>query len=275
MAALPVKISTGIIYNQQSFVDYIFESNRLEETLPDEDHQTIKNTLARIYDNQTTSAEQWLEDGNPTSEPQMTQHMLALRYVMNTGDELGPAMIKNVHKLLMTNSVYECRPLLAGECRKNGCHSGSHQYPAVAELENGLKLICHDYNLSTQHWVLRAAALYSGFLILHPFENGNGRTARLLLAYVARRFGLTLPLILTSGHRRAKQHCCRAVVRSHKSMQELNTLVLVSVSHALAVAPPAAAADRSPAAAPTHVAHTCAAYTDPPAPPPCPRPTVL
>lgn len=225
------ELKTEFEYN--SSLLYIYDSNELEGTLPGEDEPIIKQKIKEIYNTPPGPEinEPWLEDGNPKSEPQLLQHLQALRYVMLTELELSPDMIKAVHFQLMKNSVYENRPLRAGQCRTTACHAGMHQYPSPQLLEAGLVSICQEFEYSKKHWVQRASEFYSDFLMLHPFENGNGRTARLLLSFIARKNGITFPLVLSSGHDKSKSHCNRAIIRGYyDGRKELNTLVLVSVT---------------------------------------------
>ncbi|KAA0148917.1 hypothetical protein FNF29_06390 [Cafeteria roenbergensis] len=60
-------------------------------------------------------------------------------------------------------------------------------------------------NRSKFHPVSNAAALLHRFLCVHPFTDGNGRTARMLAAFALIRDGVAVPLVLSSGRRVAKK----------------------------------------------------------------------
>lgn len=64
--------------------------------------------------------------------------------------------------------------------------------PRMSALADWLK---HELESPTLHPVAFAAKLHHDFVLIHPFDDGNGRVARLLVNYVLMRFGY-LPLIV-------------------------------------------------------------------------------
>ncbi len=66
---------------------------------------------------------------------------------------------------------------------------GAHRFDELIPALLGLA------NASAIHPVLRAAELHYNFAAIHPFTDGNGRTARLLMNYLLLRAGYPLAII--------------------------------------------------------------------------------
>lgn len=66
-------------------------------------------------------------------------------------------------------------------------------------------------NRSKTHPANNAAALLHRFLCVHPFTDGNGRTARMLAAFALIRDGVAVPLVLSSGRKAARKHYISAL----------------------------------------------------------------
>jgi Fic family protein len=78
-----------------------------------------------------------------------------------------------------------------------------------------------------------AAECVSTFLMIHPFKDGNGRMSRLLLNhFLSRILRLPFPVVITSGHTRARTHWVQALRRSQKGYPRLlQSLMLQSVAN--------------------------------------------
>lgn len=61
---------------------------------------------------------------------------------------------------------------------------------------------------SDLHPVQKAAILHHRFIVIHPFGDGNGRTARLLVNYHLMRHGL-MPLVVKSADKSNYLHCLK------------------------------------------------------------------
>ena len=60
--------------------------------------------------------------------------------------------------------------------------------------------------------IIAATNLFGNIINIHPFEDGNGRICRLILAHVLIQMKCCLfPVILSSFHRRGRRHYIRAV----------------------------------------------------------------
>ena len=80
--------------------------------------------------------------------------------------------------------------------------------------------------------IMAATNLFGNFINTHPFEDGNGRTSRLILAHVLIQMKCCLfRVILSSFHRRGRRHYIRAVKRYNKNPSMLYTMILESLIH--------------------------------------------
>ena len=70
------------------------------------------------------------------------------------------------------------------------------------------------------------------FINIHPFEDGNGRICRLILAHVLIQIKCCLfPVILSSFHRRGRRHYIRALKTFNRKPSMLYTMIAKSLIH--------------------------------------------
>lgn len=115
-------------------------------------------------------------------------------------EELTEWNLKNIHSLILK----EIDNKNAGKYRKeNILISGAkHLPPKHFELDYLMQKLIIEYNQNWQnfHPVVRAALLHGEFVKIHPFTDGNGRTARLLLNFELMKYGYT-PIIIKNEQR--------------------------------------------------------------------------
>ncbi|MCK5758600.1 MAG: Fic family protein [Clostridiales bacterium] len=108
--------------------------------------------------------------------------------------------LKNIHSLILK----EIDNKNAGKYRKeNVLISGAqHIPPKHFELDYLMQKLIREYkqNLQNFHPVVRATLLHGEFVKIHPFTDGNGRTARLLLNFELMKYGYT-PIIIKKEQR--------------------------------------------------------------------------
>nr|WP_257131610.1 Fic family protein [Bacillus sp. AFS017336] len=119
-------------------------------------------------------------------------HVEAIKYVeqiVESKEELYHNTIKNIHSLVLKNIDGDN----AGKYREiNVRISGSkHQpleHPFVQEEMDNL-LNWYNKNKDVLHPVELAALFHFKFVYIHPFSDGNGRTARLLMNFILMQHG--------------------------------------------------------------------------------------
>ena len=115
-------------------------------------------------------------------------------------EELSEWNLKNIHALILKGIDNSN----AGRYRnENVLISGAkHIPPKHFELDYLMQKLIKEYNNDwrAMHPVIRATLLHGEFVKIHPFIDGNGRTARLLLNFELMRSGFT-PIIIKNAQR--------------------------------------------------------------------------
>lgn len=110
--------------------------------------------------------------------------------------------IKSVHAIILKqiNDEY------AGKYRKSNViiSGATHVPPKYEQINMLMEKLIYDFNHSWNkyHPIAQAALLHGEFVKIHPFIDGNGRTARLLLNFVLMKNGFT-PVIIKNENRLA------------------------------------------------------------------------
>ena len=123
--------------------------------------------------------------------------ILFLEDLVKSNTDISEWNIKNIHSLILKEIDNEN----AGKYRtENVKISGASQIPVdyVKVPEEMEKLIYRYDNWKQYHPLIRAALLHGEFVFIHPFVDGNGRTARLLTNFEAMKNGY-LPIILKAS----------------------------------------------------------------------------
>ncbi|MDY4051707.1 MAG: Fic family protein [Candidatus Faecenecus gallistercoris] len=125
--------------------------------------------------------------------------ILFLEDLVNGNTELSEWNIKNLHALILKGIDNQN----AGKYRQEKVViSGATQKPVdyVQVPEKMEKLILEYDEWQQFHPLIRAALLHGEFVFIHPFVDGNGRTARLLMNFEAMKSGY-LPIIIRAEER--------------------------------------------------------------------------
>jgi len=119
-------------------------------------------------------------------------HYEAIRYVRGLARLRSPLTemdVRNLHRLVMLRSSPESAGRYADQGRYVLTDTGRHSFPSPAELP----ALMHDFAV----WLGAAAdtpassfAAHRRLVEIHPFNDGNGRTARLLMNLILIRGGL-------------------------------------------------------------------------------------
>ena len=79
---------------------------------------------------------------------------------------------------------------------------------------------------------MAATNLFGNIINIHPFEDGNERNCRLILAHVLMQMNCCLLLvILSSFHRRGIRHYIKAVKMFDRKTSLLYTIIVKSLIH--------------------------------------------
>jgi Fic family protein len=167
---------------------------------------------------------------------QVVQQLKAAEFLAAAALPLTTATVTAAHRILLhdateiaadgTGGVRLCP---GGDVRTESVsvfYGGrTHQYPALSpsELTGRLDAIVAAFNDRVTrgvHVIEAALRLAQSVVELHPFRNGNGRLCRLLFAAALQWQGLPLAVVLSSGHRKSRQHYVQALVHAQDSLRD-------------------------------------------------------
>ena len=125
--------------------------------------------------------------------------ILFLEELVKDNADISEWNIKNIHSLILKEINNEN----AGKYRlENVKISGATQVPTdYVKVPEEMEKLMYRYNDWNQyHPLIRSALLHGEFVFIHPFIDGNGRTARLLMNFEAMKNGY-LPVIIKADVR--------------------------------------------------------------------------
>ena len=128
----------------------------------------------------------------------------------NLNEKLDTNIILNTHRILMKGAVDKYNvPVLNGEYRTFGVNNNIDNYLHFSEVKSALEKKIDRYNCMTQSLssdpIQVAHDLFSEFLVVHPFQDGNGRLGRLLVAYALMQHGIPFPVTISSGKKKVSK----------------------------------------------------------------------
>ena len=214
-------------FASDSMVKFLYGSNSQEGTLP---QKRDGNTYIMVRDHfkncnlfDTTSSVKWNSDGRFFGQErnQIFRHFNA-KQSLSGQSVLTLDNVKRAHFILMENSTdTHNKPISNGEFRTTPCYSAGtwNSYPPPRCIKRGLENILNDFNtvisttspLPIESQLSAVTNLFYDFVSLHPFQDGNGRMARILLSYGLERMGTPFPVVLSSGHSRSRNHVIGAL----------------------------------------------------------------
>ena len=94
---------------------------------------------------------------------------------------LNTEIIRQTHRIIMDNEN-----VLIGECRKSPVFAGYNTFapPGYIERCNLQDAIFRFHETKRDDPIMAATNLFGNIINIHPFEDGNGRICRLILAHV-------------------------------------------------------------------------------------------
>ncbi|WP_231967976.1 Fic family protein [Thermanaeromonas toyohensis] len=137
--------------------------------------------------------------------------ILWLEEAVRSRTPLTAGLVREVHRLVVKSTL----PEEAGRYRRGGVRiAGSeHVPPAAWDVPALVDRMVEEYaGMAGEHPIRRAAWLHWRLVWIHPFMDGNGRTARLLMNFS----------LMTDGYP-------PAVIRKEERMRYLETLETASV----------------------------------------------
>jgi len=185
----------------------------------------------------------------PREHLEIVDHAEAVRYLeehVRGGQSLTELFVRDVHCLVLQRSW----PEEAGRYRRGDVLIAGSRYrlPFAVDVPARVAEVVEWYrtDAAALHSVERAAVLHWKIAHIHPFADGNGRTARLLMNFLLMRDGFPLAIIKVED--RARYLECLELASASGDVRPLVGLVAEAVEASLecwlAVVEPCRRADR-------------------------------
>lgn len=190
-ALRPLPPHTVASLHEQLVVEWTYNSNAIEgNTL------TLKETKV-VLEGITIGGKSMREHFEALNHREAILHVEAL---VSDDHPLTEFQLKGIHALVLKNIDDDNAGLYR---RENVVIAGAeHTPPDHLAVTERMEALFHWYHHDalTLHPVARAAQLHSRLVEIHPFIDGNGRTARLLLNFELIRCGY-LPIVIQAADR--------------------------------------------------------------------------
>ena len=165
----------------------------------------------------------------------MINCLRAWNYKQKTlGSPLNIKTIKQTYKIMMDKEKHQDgKDVLAREYRKSPAFAGYHVFALVDLIERYMEVVIFRFHETKKDDPTMATTnLFGNIINIHPFEDGNGRICRLILAHVLVQMKCCLfPVILSTFHRRGRRHYINVVKMLDKKPSMLYTMIAKSLIH--------------------------------------------
>ncbi len=192
----PLAKNTLKSLREKLFLEWTYNSNAIEgNTL------TLSETKVVLEDGLTIGGKTLKE------HLEVLNHIDAILYmedIIKNNESLSERQIKNIHNLILKGIDDEN----AGRYRKEKVviSGAEHLPPEPIRVQEQMGKLIEWYNRDGEklHTVERAAVLHTDLVKIHPFIDGNGRTARVLLNFELMKNGY--PIIIIRNEDRVKYY---------------------------------------------------------------------
>jgi Fic family protein len=175
---------------EQFTVEMTYHSNAIEGN-----RLTLKETLLVLREGVT------IKGKNLQEHLEAKNHEEAMHFLFEVVDSknkltMSHSLIRQLHQLVVKDTENK----IAGTYRNTDVqilgskHRPPPGYQVQAKMDQFLKWLASNYE--KYHPVIFAALAHHRFVAIHPFEDGNGRTGRLLMNLLLMRKGYPIAIIL-------------------------------------------------------------------------------
>ncbi|WP_058305695.1 Fic family protein [Gracilibacillus massiliensis] len=181
-----------------------------------------------------------LEEGLTIGGKQLREHFEAINHAeaidyveSNLQHPLNEKLLKNIHALVLKNIDDKN----AGKYRSiNVRISGSEHTPThFLQVEHDMRELFEWYNNEKDrlHPVELAAVFHFKFVFIHPFSDGNGRTARLLMNLILMQAGYPPAVVKANSENRLNYYRALEQASVEKDIKPFVELIAVCAEESL------------------------------------------
>jgi len=242
-------------FRDQKMAVFVYASNRLEQTVPlcvspPEMYKILWELLELPEKEQKEEKVMtWPADGPTDKRPsraQLKQHLSATKRIVDAAERkemLSTEWIVSVYEMLMRGAKDEDHQEI--DCsgwRTGSVHAGDgYEYVSPILLPKHMDDLILRFNERFRAYqegtedispIYESTALFYHFVTIHPFPNGNGRMARLLLAFALMLYGVTyFPIVLSSTHSypKARKHYMAGIKRARTHQRDPLSFLVADV----------------------------------------------
>lgn len=206
-------------------VNYTYDSNRIEgNTL------TLQETHLVVNEGITIGGKSMREHLEAINHYEAIDF---IREMVNGQEGIDKRSLLDIHRLVLKSIDSEN----AGKYRKVGVRiSGSDHVPPDALLLDQLMDDFYNYylkNKNTLHPVILAAEMHERLVSIHPFIDGNGRTARLLMNFILMNNGYTVTILKGDLNSRLAYYQALEQVQVHNDPTPFYLMIIDKVRESL------------------------------------------
>ena len=211
--------------NESFDVEYTYESNRIEgNTL------SMQETYLVVHQGLTIGGKSVQEHLEALNHDEAIEFV---RDLVNNKTEITEYRLKQIHHLVLKGidrrnaGVYRSVPVRIG--------GSSHLPPEPFMVNKLMEDLFRFYEAEKfkMHPVLLAAEMHERLVTIHPFIDGNGRTARLLMNLILLRNGYTLAILKGSQTNRLAYYQALDAVQADANPEPFYTLMATTVEEGL------------------------------------------
>lgn len=183
-----------------------------------------------------------LEDGLTVGGKKLREHFEVINHseaisyvqdIVNRDLELSEVVVKSIHQLVLKNIDDQN----AGRYRmiNVGISGSQHNPPHYTVVPENMEQLIQWYHQEKTllHPVELAAQFHFRFVYIHPFTDGNGRTARLLMNLILMCFGYPPAIVKAEPNLRLKYYETLEEASVHNNLNRFVELIAESVEDSL------------------------------------------
>ena len=206
-------------------INYTYDSNRIEgNTL------TLQETHLVVNEGITIGGKSMREHLEAINHYEAIDF---IREMVNGHEGIDKRSLLDIHRLVLKSIDNEN----AGKYRGVGVRiSGSEHMPPDALLVDQLMDDFYNYylkNKDTLHPVILAAEMHERLVSIHPFIDGNGRTARLLMNFILMNNGYTVTILKGDLNSRLAYYQALEQVQVHNDPTPFYLMIIDKVKESL------------------------------------------